>query len=118
MLCNKCLKHYVGQTLNMLRLRWNNYKDYFRKFDSGDDCMQRHLYKHFQLPYHTVFWKIPMLFSLIRPILEYPLKVMITEFIPLRQKHIWDLNLKVVTVLISYVVIEQRFLSPDVGGLF
>ena len=53
--CNKCLKHYVGQTLNMFRLRWNNYKDYSRKFGSGEDCMQRHLYKHFQLPYHTVF---------------------------------------------------------------
>ena len=59
-----------------------------------------------------------MLFSLIIPILEYPLKVKITEFIPLRQKHLWDLNLKVVTVLTSYVVIEQLFLSTDVGGLF
>ena len=70
--------------------------------------------------YHIIlfFWKIPVLFSLIIPILEYPLKVKITEFIPLRQKHLWDLNLKVVTVLTSYVVIEQLFLSPDVGGLF
>ena len=25
------------------------------KFDRGEDCMQTHLYKHFQLPGHTVF---------------------------------------------------------------
>ena len=33
----------------MFRSRWNNYKDKFSKFDRVEDCMQRHLYKHFQL---------------------------------------------------------------------
>ena len=37
----------------MFRSRWNNYKDNSRKFDRGEDCMQRQLYKHFQLPGHT-----------------------------------------------------------------
>lgn len=26
-----------------------------RKFDIGEDCMQRHLYEHFQSPGHTGF---------------------------------------------------------------
>ena len=53
--CNKCLKQYVGQTLDMFRPRWDYYKDNSRKFNRGEDCMQRHLYKCLQLPGHTVF---------------------------------------------------------------
>ena len=53
--CNKCLKQYVGQTVDMFRSRWNNYKDNSRKFDRGEDCMQRHLYEYFQLPGHAGF---------------------------------------------------------------
>ena len=34
--CNKCLKQYVGQTVYMLRLQLNNYKDNYRKFDRGE----------------------------------------------------------------------------------
>ena len=33
----------------MFRSRWDNYKDNSSKFDIGEDCMQRHLYEHFQL---------------------------------------------------------------------
>ena len=41
---NKCLKQYVGQTLDMFRSRWNNYEDNSRKFDRGEeDCMKRNL---------------------------------------------------------------------------
>ena len=39
----------------MFRSLWNNYKDNSRKFDGQEDCMQRHLYKRFQLPGHTGF---------------------------------------------------------------
>ena len=35
--CNKCLKHYS------------------RKFVRGENCTQRHLHEHFQLPGHTGF---------------------------------------------------------------
>ena len=35
--------------------RWNNYKDNARKFERGEQCMQRHLYKHFNLPDHSGF---------------------------------------------------------------
>ena len=55
--CNKCSRQYVGQTVDMFRSLWNNYNDDFRKFDRGEDCMQRHLYEHFQLPGHTRFLK-------------------------------------------------------------
>ena len=48
-------KAYVGQTVDMFRSRWNNYKDNSRKFDRGEDCMQRHLYEYFQLPGHAGF---------------------------------------------------------------
>ena len=81
--------------------------------------MQRHLYEHFQLPgVILVFCKIPMLLSLVRPILGYPLSVKITGFIPLRQKHLWDLMLKVVTEFLSFIVIVQLFLFLDLDGLF
>ena len=53
--CSKCLKQYVGQTVAMFRSRWNNYKDCSKKFDRGEDCMQRHVYEHFQLPGRTGF---------------------------------------------------------------
>ena len=53
--CNKCLNQYVGQIVDMFRLPWNNYKDNSRKFDRGENCIQRHLYELFQLPGHTRF---------------------------------------------------------------
>ena len=39
----------------MFRSRWNNYKDNSRRFDTGEECMQRHFYEHFQLPGHHGF---------------------------------------------------------------
>ena len=80
--------------------------------------MQRHLYEHFQLPSYIGFSKIPMLLSLIGPILGHPLSVKITGFIPLRQKHLWDLMLKVVTELLYYIVIVELFLFLDLDGFF
>ena len=35
--CKKCLKQYAGQTVDMFRSRWNNYKDNSRKSDGGED---------------------------------------------------------------------------------
>ena len=115
---NKCLKQYVGQTGDMFRSGWSNYKDNSKKYDRGEECMQRHLYKHFRLPYHTGFRKIPMLLSLIRPILRHPQSVKITGFIHLIQKHLWDLMLKVTTELLSYIVIVQLLLYLDLDDLF
>ena len=43
-----------GQTVDIFRSRWNNCKDNSKKLDR-EDCMQRHLYKHSQLPGHTGF---------------------------------------------------------------
>ena len=45
--CNKHLKQYVGQTVDMFRLQCNNYKYHSIKIDRGDDSMQRHFYEHF-----------------------------------------------------------------------
>ena len=53
--CNKCLKKYVGQTVDMFRSRLKIYEDNSRKFDGGEDCVPRQLYKHSQLPGHTGF---------------------------------------------------------------
>ena len=39
----------------MFKSRWNNYKDNSRKFDRREDCRERQLYEHFQLPGHTGF---------------------------------------------------------------
>ena len=35
--CNKFLNHYVRQTVDMIKSRWNNYKDNSRRFDRGED---------------------------------------------------------------------------------
>ena len=43
------MKQYIGQTVDMFRSRWNNYKDNSRKFDRGEDCMQRYLESAFFL---------------------------------------------------------------------
>ena len=64
------------------------------------------------------FYKIPVLLSLIRPILGHPLSVKITGFIHLRQKHPWDSMLKVVTELLSYIGIVQLSLFLGLDGLF
>ena len=38
----------MGETTDLFRNRWNNYKVNARKFDRKKSCMQGHLYKHFQ----------------------------------------------------------------------
>ena len=53
--CNCCQKQYSGQTVDIFKNRWNNYKDNARKFDRGEHCMQRHLYEHFTLAGHSGF---------------------------------------------------------------
>ena len=37
--CNCCKKHYVGQTVDEFRFRWNNYKSNCRKHQRGETCM-------------------------------------------------------------------------------
>ena len=54
-MCNRCLKQYVGQTVDEFRHRWNNYKDNARKFERGEHCIQRHLCVHINLPRHSRF---------------------------------------------------------------
>ena len=55
MTCNKCKKEYTGQTVDHLRSRWNNYKSKSRTFDREEQCMQKHLYKHFESQRHSGF---------------------------------------------------------------
>ena len=87
--------------------------------------MQIHLFEHssyqvilafFKIPGHTGFFTY--LLSLVRPIPGHPLSVKITGFIPLRQNHLWDLMLKMVTEFISSIVIVQLFIFLDLDGLF
>ena len=53
--CKQCNKQYTGETTDLFRNRWNNYKDNARKFDRKESCMQEHLYKHFQTEGHKGF---------------------------------------------------------------
>ena len=43
--------------VDVLRHRWNNYKDNARKFER-EHCMQRHFYEHFNLPGHLGFLNV------------------------------------------------------------
>ena len=55
MTCKQCNKQYTGETTDLFRNRWNNYKDNARKIDRKESCMQKHLYKHFQTEGHKGF---------------------------------------------------------------
>ena len=55
MSCNKCKKQYTGQTTDHFCSRWSNYKSKSSSFDRGEQCMQKHLYKHFQNERHSGF---------------------------------------------------------------
>ena len=53
--CKKCLKQYVGQTIDTFRHHWNNYKSDNRKLQRSEPCMQEHLFWHFSSPGHNGF---------------------------------------------------------------
>ena len=53
--CKKCLKQYVGQTIDTFRHRWNNFKSSDTKFQPSEPCMQEHLFRHFSSPGHNGF---------------------------------------------------------------
>ena len=55
--CNRCFTHYVGQRVDKFRYQWKNYRGNTRKFKRGERCMQRHLYKDFNLPGPSGFLK-------------------------------------------------------------
>ena len=55
MTCKQCNKQYTGETTDLFRNRWNNYKDNARKFDRKEFCLQEHLYKHLQVEGHKGF---------------------------------------------------------------
>ena len=48
--CKKCLKQYVGQTIDTFRHCWNNYKTNDRTFQCSEPCMQEHLFRPFSSP--------------------------------------------------------------------
>ena len=54
LICNVCLKQYVGQTVEEFRYRWNNYKSNGCKYQEYDTCMQQHFFEHFsEEGYHS-----------------------------------------------------------------
>ena len=90
----------------MFRSQWNSYKNNSRKFDRGEDFMQRHLYQHFQLPGHTGFLQDTYVTLIDKTNPRAPTKhedYWIHTLI--RQKCLWDLMLKVDTKLLSCIVI-------------
>ena len=53
--CKICRKQYVGQTVDIFRSRWYNYKSNDRKYLIGDPCMQEHILGHFNSEGHIRF---------------------------------------------------------------
>ena len=43
--CDVCLKQCVGQTVEELMYRWNNYKTNSRKYQEYSTCIQQHLFE-------------------------------------------------------------------------
>ena len=53
--CECCGRKYVGETTGKFRFRRNNYKCNDRKYVRNEDCLQKHLFRHFHSGEHTGF---------------------------------------------------------------
>ena len=53
--CKQCNKQYTGETTDLFRNGWKNYKDNAKTFDRKESCMQEDLYKDFQSEGHKGF---------------------------------------------------------------
>ena len=80
--------------------------------------MQRHLCEHFQLPGQMSFLQDTYVTLIDKTGPRAPTKREDYWIHTLRQKHLWDLMLKVVTELLVYIVTVQLFLFLDLDGLF
>ena len=87
-----------GQTVDIFRSRWNNCKDNSKKLDR-EDCMQRHLYKHSQLPRHTGFLEDTYVALTDKTDPGAPTKCEDYRIHTLKQKCLWNVKLKMVTGL-------------------
>ena len=45
--CKICKNKYIGKTMDVFWLRWNNCKDNDRRFQRNESCMQQHFYEYF-----------------------------------------------------------------------
>ena len=54
--CDKCLKEYVGQTIDEFRRPCNSYKSNEEELQRLKPCMQEHLSSNFQWHATTGFW--------------------------------------------------------------
>ena len=103
--CNKCLKQYVGQTVGMFRSQWNSYKNNSRNLIEEKTLCKGTFTNIFSYQVILVFCKIPVtLIDKTNPRAptkyeDYWIHILI------RQKHLWDLMLKVATKLLSCIVI-------------
>ena len=103
--CKVCLKQYVGQTVDEIRLRWNNYKSNNRKHQLLELCMEEHLFEHFNEEGHHGFLEDVSITFTDKTDPSEPLKRGITE---LRNhgRHIFgqDLWITIVVVFADYLL--------------
>ena len=88
---------YIGQTIDEFRHRSNNYKHNAKKFEIGDQSMQRHVYEHFNLQGHLPGFLNDLLVTLINK--TDPIDSTKREDLwiqTLKTKAPWDLMLKIV----------------------
>ena len=91
-----------------------------RKFDIGEDCMQRHLYEHFQSPGHTGFLQETFVtfFHKTDPRAPTKREDYMIHNPKTKMMKMMDLMLKVVTEPLLSILIVQFFLFLNSGGLF
>ena len=82
--CKKCLKQYVGQTIDTVRHRWNNYKINDRKFQRSEPSMQEQLFRHFSSLGHNGFLNDLSMTFIDKTDSSIPLNVKIFG-----EKHLW-----------------------------
>ena len=80
-----CLKRYVGQLVDELRLRWKNYKSNNRKHKRLKSCIQEHLFEHFNNERHQGFLEAVLITFIDKTDPSKPLKRKIIKKVFLKQ---------------------------------
>ena len=53
--CRTCKLQYIGQNCDTFRKRWNNYRCFAGKVETGEECKQKYLHEHFLQDDHHGF---------------------------------------------------------------
>ena len=71
-MCKICRKQYVGQTVDIFRIIWNNCKSNNRKYLVGEPCMKEQIFEHFNSEGHTGFLENVSVTFIVKTVSQNP----------------------------------------------